>query len=135
MSSLNRVFIIGRVGQDPQVDTTPQNKTVAKFSVASSYKQEGYGKEGKETVEWHNIVAWEKLGELCKSYLSKGKLVYVEGRLATRTYDKDGAKHYRTEIIAQNVQFLSPKDEAPIEARQAIHTPIPQVGDFDDLPF
>lgn len=127
MSSLNKVLIIGRVGKDPTVSYTKSGKAVANFSVATS----GYGKD--DVVEWHRITAWDKLAENCQKFLTKGKLCYVEGRIATRSYDKNGDKHYVTEIIANAVQFLSPPDRetAPLTAAQETVT----IPDFDSVPF
>jgi single-strand DNA-binding protein len=105
---INKVIIIGRLGNDPEIRYTPSGSAVANFSVATSdtWKDKTTG-EKKERTEWHRIVAWDKLGENCGKYLSKGRQVYVEGRLQTRSYDdKEGVKRYTTEIVAQDVQFL-----------------------------
>lgn len=104
--SVNKVIILGRLGKDPEIKYTPQGKAVANFSVATS---ESWNKEGQkvEKTEWHNIVVWGKLAELCNQYLSKGRQVYLEGKLETRSWeDKDGTKRYTTEIIASTVQFI-----------------------------
>lgn len=108
MSSLNKVLIIGRLGQDPELRYTASQKPVANFTVATSTKDS----TGKETTEWHRIIVWDKLAENCMQYLKKGKLCYVEGRLTTRTWEKDGHKNYTTEIVAHTVQFLSPNEGA-----------------------
>ncbi len=136
MSSVNKMILVGRLGDDPVLRSTPSGKFVANFSVATQNKagaaSEGYGKE----VEWHRIVVWDKLAENCKQFLAKGRMVYVEGRLQTRQYDKDGQKHYATEIIANNIQFLSPKDEgqAPKPAAKVPTTPEGN-PDWDSIPF
>ena len=112
MAGINKVIIIGRLGNDPEVRYTPSGSPVAKFSVATSeeWKDKNTG-EKKERTEWHRITAWGKLGEICGEYLSKGRQVYVEGRLQTSSYDdKEGVKRYSTEIVASDVQFLGSKE-------------------------
>ena len=112
--SLNRVTLIGHLGQDPQLRFTPQGNQVCSLSVATdeSYTSKETG-ERKEAVEWHRVIVWGKQGANCSEMLTKGRQIYVEGRLRSRSYDKDGQKHYATEIIAQRVQFLGPRPEAP----------------------
>jgi len=108
MAGINKVIIVGNLGKDPEVSYVPSGAAKAVFSVATSetWKDKTSG-EKKERTEWHRIVAWDKLGEICGKYLSKGRQVYVEGKLQSRSYDdKDGVKRYVTEIIAQDVQFL-----------------------------
>ena len=108
MAGINKVIIVGNLGKDPEVSYVPSGAAKAVFSVATSetWKDKTSG-EKKERTEWHRIVAWDKLGEICGKYLSKGRQVYVEGKLQSRSYDdKDGVKRYITEIIAQDVQFL-----------------------------
>jgi len=108
MSGINKVIIVGRLGQDPEIRYTPNGQPVANFSVATSEvwldKQSG---EKQERTEWHRIVVWGKLAELCRDYLKKGKQIYLEGKLQTRSWnDKSDQKRYATEIIAQSIQFL-----------------------------
>ena len=104
MSGVNKVIIVGNLGKDPEVKAVGQT-TVANFSLATS---ESYTKDGQkqEKTEWHKIVAWGKLAELAGQYLRKGRQVYVEGKLQTREYEKDGQKRYSTEIVANNITFL-----------------------------
>ncbi len=112
MAGINKVIIVGNLGRDPEVSYIPSGAAVAKFSVATSetWKDKNSG-EKKERTEWHRIVAWDKLGEICGKYLAKGRQVYVEGKLQTRSYeDKEGVKRYVTEIVAQDVQFLGGRD-------------------------
>ena len=114
MAGINKVIIVGNLGKDPEVTYVPSGAAVAKFSVATSetWKDKTSG-EKKERTEWHRIVAWDKLGEICGKYLSKGRQVYVEGKLQTHSYDdKEGVKRYVTEIIAQDVQFLGGKGDS-----------------------
>ena len=108
MAGINKVIILGRLGQDPEVRYTPSGQAVANFSVATSDvwldKQSG---EKQERTEWHKIVVWGKLAELCRDYLKKGKQVYIEGKLQTRSWvDKNDQKKYMTETIGQNIQFI-----------------------------
>jgi single-strand DNA-binding protein len=112
MAGINKVILIGRLGRDPEMRYTPDGTAVANFSIATSdeWKDKDSG-EKKERTEWHRIVAWRKLGELCGEYLSKGRQVYIEGKLQTRDWqDKDGNKRYTTEIVATDVQFLGARD-------------------------
>ena len=112
MSGINKAILIGRLGSDPEVRYTPSGVAVANFSVATSeeWKDKDSG-EKKERTEWHRIVAWRRLGEICGEYLSKGKQVYVEGRIQTRSWDdRDGNKKYTTEIVANDIQFLGSRD-------------------------
>jgi single-strand DNA-binding protein len=108
--SLNRVMILGNLGQDPELRYTPNQNAVATFSVATTDYRTGADGQKQETTEWHRVVVWNKVAENCAKYLTKGKTVLVEGKLQTRSWDDKatGQKRYSTEIIAQNVQFLSP---------------------------
>jgi len=112
MSGLNKAMIIGRLGRDPEIRYTPGGVAVANFSVATSEEwKDKESNEKKERTEWHRIVAFGKLGEICGEYLSKGKQIYIEGRIQTRSWeDKEGNKKYTTEIVASDVQFLDKKD-------------------------
>jgi len=115
MSGINKAILVGRLGSDPEVRYTPSGVAVANFNIATSeeWKDKDSG-EKKERTEWHRIVAWSKLGEICGEYLSKGRQVYVEGRIQTRSWeDRDGNKRYTTEIIASDVQFLGGRDAGP----------------------
>ena len=106
MPSYNKVTILGNLGRDPELRTTPAGNTVANFSVATTDKW-GQGEDRQERTEWHRVVAWGKLAEICGEYLSKGRQVLVEGRLQTHSYeDNEGVKRYVTEIIAHQVEFL-----------------------------
>ena len=137
MAGVNKVLLIGRLGSDPEIRYTNSGAPVATFRIATS--ESWTGKDGKkdERTEWHRIVAWGKLGELCGEYLNKGRRVFIEGRLQTRNWDdKSGNKRYITEIVANNVQFLDgpskkgTKDESFETPQQESHQP-PE----DDIPF
>lgn len=105
--SINKVILVGRLGQDPELKYTPAGAAVCNFTVATSEQWTDKSGQKQERTEWHRIVVWAKLAELCKEYIAKGSQVYLEGKLATRSWeDKEGNKRYTTEILAQTVQFL-----------------------------
>ena len=107
MASVNKVIIIGNLGADPELRYTPGGQAVCDLRIATSDQWTDKSGERKEQTEWHRIVVWGKQAENCSQYLSKGRQVYVEGRLRTRQWDdKEGNKRYTTEIVAQTVQFL-----------------------------
>jgi single-strand DNA-binding protein len=111
--SVNKVIILGRLGQDPELKRFDDEKVMCKFSVATSDKwTDKQSGEQKESTEWHNVVAWGKIAELCNSYLSKGRQVYIEGKLKTISWDDDnGVKRYMTQVDAKSVQFIGSKDD------------------------
>ena len=105
--SVNKVIILGRLGQDPELKYTPSGAAVCSFSLATSETWNDKAGQKQERTEWHRIVVWGKLAELCGQYLAKGRQAYVEGKLQTRSWDgKDGQKRYTTEINASTVQFI-----------------------------
>lgn len=106
MPALNRVQLIGRLGRDPESKFTPTGKKVAHFSIAVSNRWKSREGEMRESTEWVNVEAWERLGETCQEYLRKGSLVYIEGRLKTDKYEDQGETRYFTKVVAQIVQFL-----------------------------
>jgi single-strand DNA-binding protein len=107
MSDLNKAMIIGRLTRDPESRNIPTGQLVSSFSVATSRNWKDKSGAKQEKVEFHNVVAWGKLAEICKQYLNKGKKVLIEGRLQTRSWDdQNGQKKYKTEIIAENMQML-----------------------------
>ena len=107
MVSLNKVMVIGNVGAEPEMRFTPNGHPVTSFRVATNWNYNTPEGERKQETEWFNVVAWNRLAEQCNQFLNKGRLVYVEGRLRTRSWDdKEGQKHYRTEVIANRVTFL-----------------------------
>ncbi|MBJ6725742.1 single-stranded DNA-binding protein [Geomesophilobacter sediminis] len=112
MASLNKVMLIGNLGKDPEVRYTAGGTAVASFSVATSEKFKNKNGEWEEKTEWHNVTLWARLAEIAGEYLSKGKTVYIEGRLQTRKWqDKDGKDRYTTEIVGEKMQMLSGKGE------------------------
>ena len=110
-SGVNKVILIGNLGKDPEVRYTPGGQAVANFNIATNENWTDKTGTKQERTEWHKIVVWGKVAELCGEYLSKGRQVYIEGRLQTREWtNKEGAKQYTTEIVANQVVFLSGGD-------------------------
>ena len=102
MSSVNKAIIVGHLGRDPEPRSTKGGQTVVTLSVATTHRRKGADDE----TEWHRVTVFGQQAEACERYLAKGRMVYVEGRLRTSSYEKDGIKRYSTEIIASTVQFL-----------------------------
>ena len=121
MRGLNKVLIIGNLGREPEMRYTPSGRPVTSFSVATTRSWTSGDGDRREETEWFNVVAWGNLAEICKQYLHKGQPVYVEGRLQTRGWDDpEGKKHFRTELVANEVIMLSerrgePSEEGPAE--------------------
>ncbi|HDP25949.1 MAG TPA: single-stranded DNA-binding protein [Deltaproteobacteria bacterium] len=138
--SINKVLLIGRLGKDPEMRFTPNGKAVTNFTLATNEVWTDQNGERQERTEWHRIVTWGKLAENCAKLLSKGKLAYVEGRLQTRQWDdRDGNKRYTTEIIANQMQILSPMDSADrsgdAEPDFGPNNGVAGSQEFDDIPF
>jgi single-strand DNA-binding protein len=130
MASVNRVILIGNLGRDPELRYTPSGTAVANFSLATTDRFSNKQGERQERTEWHRIVAWGRTAELCAQYLSKGRSVYVEGRLQTNEWeDKEGQKRRTTEIVAQTVQFLGGRN-----AGESGGAPPPSSGGGPDSP-
>ena len=146
MSSINKAILIGRLGRDPETRYMPNGDAVTNLNLATSetWKKDG---EKQERTEWHRVVMFRQLAEIVAKYLRKGELVYVEGRIRTRKYDKDGQTHYATEIEAQEMRMLGSKnsqepagghEEQPVpQAPQqtGAKAPVGLAGLEDDLPF
>lgn len=137
--AVNKVILVGNVGKDPEVRYLDNNITVAKFPLATSENFKNKNGERVESTEWHNIVLWNKLAEVAEKYVKKGTQLYIEGRIKTRSYEKDGAKHYMTEIFANTMQMLGKKTtENGPSAEPVVSEEEPQtdsVNEADDLPF
>lgn len=114
MKGVNKVILLGNVGKDPEIRSTADGTCIANLSVATSesWKDKQTG-ERKEQTEWHRISAFGKLAEIIRDYVVKGSKVYIEGKLKTRSYDKDGVKMYTTEIVASELQMLDGKGDKP----------------------
>jgi single-strand DNA-binding protein len=112
MAGLNKVVLIGNLGRDPEIRHSQQGLAVVNFSIATSeqWTDKNTG-DRQEKTEWHNIVVFGKQAETCAKYLSKGSQIFIEGRLQTRNYEKEGQTHYRTEIVVSNFQFLGEKQD------------------------
>lgn len=152
MSGVNKVIIVGRLGKDPEVRHLESGASVANFPVATSetYKDRNTG-ERKEQTEWHNVVLWRGLADVAEKYLNKGEMVYIEGKLRTRSWEKDGITRYTTEIVGDNMTMLSPKGSndggqmggsnyaTPTEKNENVaSTPAGDIAledESDDLPF
>jgi len=140
MAGVNKVILLGNLGGDPEMRYLPSGVAVANFSLATT---ETYtNKEGEKVTktEWHKIVAFRRLGEICGEFLSKGKQVYIEGKIQTRSWDdRDGNKKYMTEIVADTMQMLGSKGSgggAPSSGSNPSPTPSSSSsGDLDDVPF
>ncbi len=140
-NGLNKAILIGNLGKDPEVRYTPSGVGVANFNIATSETWTNKDGEKETRTEWHRIVAFGKLAEICGEYLSKGRQVYIEGRIQTRDWeDKDGIKRYTTEIVANQMLMLGARDAA-----DASRSPAAPASDFpgapgpgpedDDIPF
>ncbi len=137
--SVNKAILVGNLGRDPEVRFTPSGRAVAKFPIATTERWTDQDGNRQERTEWHNIVVWGKQAETCGQYLAKGRQVYVEGSIRTRSYDdKEGNKRYITEIIARDVRFLGgagggralPDTGIPVPPGEDAEPP-PE----DDIPF
>ena len=112
MAGVNKAILIGNLGRDPELRYTQSGQSVASFTLATSENWKNKQGEREESTEWHRIVAWGRTAELCAQYLSKGRTVYIEGRIQTREWeDKEGQKRKTTEIVANTVQFLGGRGE------------------------
>jgi len=152
--AINKAILVGNLGKDPELRYTASGQAVATFSLATTEKFKNKGGEQQERTEWHNIVAWGPLAEICGKYLVKGKQVYVEGRIQSRSYDdRDGNKRYITEIVISDMQMLggrsgeegggsgggarpTSRSSAPSSVREPIA--VPEDAPFnpdDDIPF
>jgi single-strand DNA-binding protein len=135
MVSLNKVMLIGNVGNDPEMRFTPSGSPVTSFRIATNRVFSTPEGEKKQETDWFTVVAWNKLAEQCNQFLNKGKLVYVEGRLRNRSWDgTDGQKHFRTEVIASRVTFLDRAGASPAAEEKAEEVE-GEEAETGDLPF
>ena len=145
--SVNKVILIGHVGNDPEVNYIKEDVPVAKFSLATNERFTTRDGEKKENTEWHNIVIWRGLAKVVEKYVKKGDRLYIEGKITTRQYEKDGQTKYFTEIVAREMQMLgdggggAKKQSAPIQNTGTQSAPKKEQNntesfeDVDDLPF
>ncbi|MEM7008803.1 MAG: single-stranded DNA-binding protein [Thermodesulfobacteriota bacterium] len=143
--AVNKVMLIGNLGRDPEIRYTTGGQAVANFTIATTERYTNKAGERQEDTEWHRIVAWGRLAEICGEYLTKGRMVYIEGSIRTRSWeDKEGNTRYTTEIVARNMQMLGGQGQGTrSDAPSAADDKMP--GDFDieddsfgsddDIPF
>jgi single-strand DNA-binding protein len=132
MAGLNKVMIIGNLGADPEMRYTADGNALTSFRVAASRNYTSPDGERREETEWFSVVTWRKLAEQCSQFLQKGRRVYVEGRLQTRSWDTpEGQRRYRTEVVADRVMFLDRAPGAPLPEEQVD----PQQIDVEEIPF
>ena len=130
MSSVNKAILVGRLGRDPEVRYTGSGQAVANLSLATAERFKDKQGEYQERTEWHRITAWGRLAEIVQQYTHKGSMIYVEGRIETRKYEKDGVERYSTEIVAQSIQLLGSKgDNGSGQESDAAEV------ETDDIPF
>ena len=139
--SVNRVILVGNVGQDPEVKYTPSGVPVAKFSLATNEKFKDKNEQWQDRTEWHGIVAWQRLAEIVGEYVRKGTKLYVEGKLQTSSWEdrQNGEKKYRTEVVARDLVLLSSRENghntaAKASGRDSEADPAPEIVD-EDIPF
>lgn len=143
--SVNKAILVGNLGKDPELRYTPSGTAVCTFSLATSERFKNKQGEQQDRTEWHNVVVWAGLAEICGKYLTKGKQVYIEGRIQNRSYDdRDGNKRYISEIVANEMQMLSRSGDqgggsggrptTPAEEPSA-SSPEPPFNPDDDIPF
>jgi len=138
MASVNKMIIIGNLGGEPEMRFTPNGNPVTSFSVATNWRYTTSQGERKEETQWFTVVTWNRLAEQCNQFLTKGRLVYAEGRLRTRSWDgQDGQKHFSNEIIANKVTFLDKQAAAPLPEEKEGKTEEPEAGEIEpeDVPF
>ena len=136
---VNKAILIGRLGKDPEVRYTPDGTMIINFNLATDEQWKDKNGEKVQKTEWHRIVTFGKLAEICGNYLVKGKLVFVEGRIQTRSWeDKEGVKRYTTEIVANNMQMLDSKGQNKADESSSDSTSTNVAGSstpMDDVPF
>lgn len=139
MSGVNKVILVGRLGKDPEVRHLENGATVANFSMATSetYKDRQTG-ERREQTEWHNVVLWRGLAEVVEKYVKKGDMIYVEGKLRTRSWEKDGVTRYTTEVVGDNMTMLGGRGDnnsTGVDYQPPSVQDAPAEDATDDLPF
>lgn len=141
MSGVNKVILVGRLGADPEVKTVSSGQTVCRLSVATSENWTDRDGQRQERTEWHRIVVWGRMAEVCGQHLSKGRQLYLEGRLQTRSWeDQQGQKKYTTEIVASTVQFLGGNDRSQSQSMGGgmgaqDFGPEPSFDSSEEIPF
>lgn len=145
-AGVNKVILVGNLGSDPELRETSSGTSVCEFRLATNESWKGKDGQTQDRTEWHRVIVWGKLGENCHKYLAKGRQVYLEGRVQTRSWeDKEGNKRYTTEIVARDVQFLGQGGGKKEESSDQGSSPPPPKEDFgggfgggspdEDIPF
>ena len=143
MAGINKVILVGHLGRDPEVRTIDSGAKVARFSLATTETYKDKNGERKDMTEWHNIVVWRNLADIAEKYLTKGKLIYVEGKLRTRSWEENGAKRYTTEVVADGFTMLGTKADGSMTPTNVMGEPAkttdnelpPFLTEEDELPF
>jgi single-strand DNA-binding protein len=142
MGSVNKVILVGNLGKDPEIRYTTKGTAVCHLALATSATWKDSDGQRQSKTSWHRVVAWGKQGELCKEYLRKGRQIYVEGRLQTSSYEKNGETRWSTEVVSSSVVFLGRKDDgygsradSQAYASHASEPSPPLVDKDDDIPF
>lgn len=143
--SINQVILMGNLTRDPELRTTPSGQSVCSFSLAVNRSWQGQDGQAQEAVDYFDVTAWGKLGELVNQYLSKGRKCLVQGRLSQRSWEKDGQKHSKVEVVANDVTFLdgggqggndsAPRASAPRKPASSAKSAEPSVEEIDDKPI
>ncbi len=135
MKSLNKCFLIGSVGRDPELRSTPNGALIANFSIATSDRYKDSQGNWQDKPEWHNLVAIGKTAEIVRDYVQKGAPLHIEGKIQTRQWEKDGQKHWKTEILIEQLIMLGGnKKQEPVDRKTASAEPTQEISD-DDVPF
>ncbi|MFC2111270.1 single-stranded DNA-binding protein [Bacteroidota bacterium] len=137
MAGVNKVILVGNLGKDPETRRLDNGIAVTRFPLATTESYKDKSGQRVDQTEWHNIVLWRGLAEVAEKYLKKGGQVYVEGKLKTRSWEKDGIKRYSTEIVADNMTMLGGKRDGDAGTSPSVEEPSPEIieGPEDDLPF
>ena len=133
--SVNRVIILGKLGADPELKYTPNQTAVCNLRIATSEVSKGKDGQRHEKTEWHRVTVWGDQGANCSQYLAKGRQVYVEGRLQTRSWEKNGEKRYSTDIVADRVVFLGSGERTEQAGAARASGPVTAPPESDDIPF
>lgn len=135
MVSVNKIIIIGNLGSEPEMRFTPNGRPVTSFSVATNWRYTTPEGERREETEWFTVVTWGRLAEQCNQFLTKGRLVYVDGRLRTHTWEgQDGQRRHRNEIVADRVSFLDKQAATPLPGEKVVDNKIDEL-EPEDIPF
>lgn len=133
---MNKIMLIGNLGRDPEMNYTEGGVAITRFSLAVNRNTRTQSGERQTETEWFNIVAWRQLAETCTTYLKKGQKVYIEGRLQTRRYtDRNGVERTSVEVVANDMEMLTPKNQQPNSSDNFLNEPDDGLGDLDDHPF